>query len=141
MKMNKDTFKMIHSDLIQQVQCIEFDLRRIYAVMCEGKFEDNYRALENCSLGKITKELKKLDYSDDFPELSEEDYKMINDIRVIRNYWCHQCYLDFVYINNDRQREREFQKIAKRLQQDVQRTYYLSEKTEKLYLYILNKFR
>lgn len=141
MKMNRDTFKMIHSELIQQVQCIEFDLRRIYAVMCEGKFEDNYRALENCSLGKITKELKKLDYSDDFPELSEEDYKMINDIRVIRNYWCHQCYLDFVYINNDRQREREFQKIAKRLQQDEQRTYYLSEKTEKLYLYILNKFR
>lgn len=140
MKMNRDTFKMIHSELIQQVQCIEFDLRRIYAVMCEGKFEDNYRALENCSLGKITKELKKLDYSDDFPELSEEDYKMINDIRVIRNYWCHQCYLDFVYINNDRQREREFQKIAKRLQQDEQRTYYLSEKTEKLYLYILNKF-
>ena len=139
--MNRDTFKMIHSELIQQVQCIEFDLRRIYAVMCEGKFEDNYRALENCSLGKITKELKKLDYSDDFPELSEEDYKMINDIRVIRNYWCHQCYLDFVYINNDRQREREFQKIAKRLQQDEQRTYYLSEKTEKLYLYILNKFR
>lgn len=139
--MNRDTFKMIHSELIQQVQCIEFNLRRIYAVMCEGKFEDNYRALENCSLGKITKELKKLDYSDDFPELSEEDYKMINDIRVIRNYWCHQCYLDFVYINNDRQREREFQKIAKRLQQDEQRTYYLSEKTEKLYLYILNKFR
>ena len=57
--MNRDTFKMIHSELIQQVQCIEFDLRRIYAVMCEGKFEDNYRALENCSLGKITKELKK----------------------------------------------------------------------------------
>ena len=134
-------FKMIHSELIQQVQCIEFNLRRIYAVMYEGKFEDNYRALENCSLGKITKELKKLDYSDDFPELSEEDYKMINDIRVIRNYWCHQCYLDFVYVNNDRQREREFQKIAKRLQQDEQRTYDLSVKTEKLYLYILGKFR
>ena len=66
---------------------------------------------------------------------------MINDIRVIRDYWCHQCYLDFVYINNDRQIEREFQKIAKRLQQDEQRTYYLSEKIEKLYLYILDKFR
>ena len=139
--MNRDTFKLIHSELIQQVQCIEFNLRRIYAAMCEGKFEDNYRTLENCSLGKITKELKKLDCSDDLPELSEEDYKVINDIRVIRNYWCHQCYLDFVYINNEREREREFQKIAKRLQQDEQRTYDLSVKTEKLYFYFLDRFR
>ena len=139
--MNRDTFKLIHSELIQQVQCIEFNLRRIYAAMCEGKFEDNYRTLENCSLGKITKELKKLDCSDDLPELSEEDYKVINDIRVIRNYWCHQCYLDFVYINNEQEREREFQKIAKRLQQDEQRTYDLSVKTEKLYFYFLDRFR
>lgn len=139
--MNRDKFKMIHSELIQQVQCIEFNLRRIYAAMCEGKFEDNYRTLENCSLGKITRELKELDYSDGFPELSEEDYQMINDIREIRNYWCHQCYLDFVYINNDREREREFQNIAKRLQQDEQRTYDLSVKTEKLYFYLIDRYR
>ena len=25
----------------------------------------------------------------------------INEIREIRNYWCHQCYLDFIYIEND----------------------------------------
>lgn len=57
-KMDRDTFKMIHSELIQQVQCIEFNLRRIYAAMCEGKFEDNFLALENCSLRQIAKNLK-----------------------------------------------------------------------------------
>lgn len=139
--MDRDTFKMIHSELIQQVQCVEFNLRRIYAAMHKGKFEDNYRALENCNLGKITKELKELDYSDDFPELSKEDYKAINDIRIIRNYWCHQYYIDYIYINNDYEREREFQKIARRLQQDENRTYALLRKTEDLYFYILNKFR
>lgn len=138
--MDRDTFKIIHSELIQQVQCIEFNLRRIYAAMHNGEFEDNFRALENCNLGKIAKELKKLDYSDDLPELSEEDYKMISDIRVIRNYWCHQCYLDFVYISSDSEREREFQKIARRLQQDEKRTYALSVRIEDLYFYILDKF-
>lgn len=29
--MTRDTFKMIHSELIQQVQCIEHDLKVMYA--------------------------------------------------------------------------------------------------------------
>lgn len=139
--MNRDTFKMIHSGLIQQVQYIEHNLRRIYAAMRDGEFEDNFRAVEKCNLGKITKELEALDYSDDCPELSEDIYKMINEIREIRNYWCHQCYLDFIFIHNDYEREREFQKIAKRLQRDENRTHDLSRRLEKLYFYILNKFR
>ena len=31
--MTRDTFKMIHSELIQQVQCIEHDLKVLYAAM------------------------------------------------------------------------------------------------------------
>lgn len=60
----------------------------------------------------IVKELEDLDHSDDCPELSDYDYDLIDDIRKIRNYWCHQCYLDFVYIKNNREREIQFQKIA-----------------------------
>ena len=99
--MDRDTFKLIHSELIQQVQCIEFNLRRTYAAMHEGNFDDNFNRLEKSNLGKIARELENLDYSDDRPELSDDDYDLIDDIREIRNYWCHQCYLDFVYINNN----------------------------------------
>ena len=95
--MDRDTFKLIHSELIQQVQCIEFNLRRTYAAMHEGNFDDNFNRLEKSNLGKIARELENLDYSDDRPELSDDDYDLIDDIREIRNYWCHQCYLDFVY--------------------------------------------
>ena len=139
--MDRDTFKLIHSELIQQVQCIEFNLRRTYAAMCEGDFNKNYKRLEKCNLGKIVKELEDLDYSDNCPELSADDYDLIDNIREIRNYWCHQCYLDFVYINNNKEREMQFQKIAQRLQRDENRTYALSVKSEKIFFSLWKKYR
>ncbi len=139
--MTRDTFKMIHSELIQQVQCIEHDLKLIYAAMRKGNFQSNLKSLHKANLGKIARELEDLDYSDDCPELSEDDYEIIDEIRNIRNYWCHQCYLDFVYIQDNRQREQEFQRIAQRLHYDENRTYALSQKTEKMRIAILNKYR
>ena len=139
--MTRDTFKMIHSELIQQVQCIEYNLKVIYAAMRKGNFESNFNALEKANLGKIARELENLDYSDDRPELSENDYQVIDDIREIRNYWCHQCYLDYIYISNDNQRERAFQKVANRLHYDENRTYDLMLKTEKIKEIILDKYR
>lgn len=139
--MTRDTFKMIHSELIQQVQCIENDLRVIYAAMCKGNFKSNLQSLNKANLGKIARELEELDYSDDFPELSQDDYEIIDEIRNIRNYWCHQCYLDFVYIQDDLQREQTFQNIAQRLHYDENRTYALFKKTEEMRIAILNKYR
>lgn len=139
--MTRDQFKLIHSELIQQVQCIEYNLKIIYAAMRKEDFQSNLQSLGKSNLGKIARELEDLDYSDDCPELSEEDYDTIDKIRNIRNYWCHQCYLDFVYIQNDLQREQEFQRIAQQLHFDENLTYALSQKTEKMRIAILNKYR
>lgn len=139
--MTRDTFKMIHSELIQQVQCIENNLRVIYAAIRKGNFKSNLQSLNKANLGKIARELEALDYSDDFPELSQDDYEVIDAIRNIRNYWCHQCYLDFVYIQDDLQREQAFQRIAQRLHYDENRTYTLFKKTEEMRIAILNKYR
>ena len=46
-----------------------------------------------------------------------------------------------MYINNDREREKKFQKIVQRLQRDENRTYALSVKLEKVYFSILKKYR
>lgn len=139
--MTRDTFKIIHSELIQQVQCIEHDLKVMYAAMKKGRFQSNMEAVSKANLGKIARELEALDYSDDFPELSERDYELIDEIRDIRNYWCHQCYIDFVYISDHYQRERQFQDIAQRLHYDENRTYALMQKIEKMKLCILDKYR
>lgn len=139
--MTRERFKLIHSELIQQVQCIEYNLKVIYAAMRKGNFNVNLQSLNKANLGKIARELENLDYSDDYPELSEDDYDTIDEIRNIRNYWCHQCYLDFVYIQDNWQREQQFQKIAERLHYDENRTYALMQKTEKMRIAILNKYR
>ena len=67
------------------------------------------------NLGKIATALEELDNSDDMPEFSDEEYNTIDEIREIRNYWCHQYYLDFIYIENHYDREIVFQKVAKKL--------------------------
>lgn len=139
--MDRDTFKLIHSELIQQVQCTEFNLKRIYAAMKNGDFNDNFNDLKNSNLGVIARKLKDLDYSDNLPEFTEEEYKTIDDIRKIRNYWCHQCYLDYIYIQNDNEREIRFQEIANRLHYDELRTYDLFKKTESMYKYVFEKYR
>jgi len=93
--MDRNHFKLIHSELIQQVQCVENNLKIIYAAMRKGDFNNNLKTVEKMNLGKIARELETLDNSDGLPELSEEEYDTINEIREIRNYWCHQCYIDF----------------------------------------------
>ena len=138
--LTRDKFKLIHSELIMQVQLIENDLRLIYAAMRKGDFNDNIEILEKANLGKIITELKKLDYSDGNPDLSEKDYKLLNQIREIRNYWCHQCYIDYVYINDDNEREKKFQQIATRLHYDENRTWDLHERIENLRLKMLKSY-
>ena len=139
--MDRNRFKLIHSELIQQVQCVENNLKIIYAAMRKGNFNNNLRSVEKMNLGKIARELEELDYSDDMPEFSEEECNTIDEIREIRNYWCHQCYLDFIYIENDYEREKTFQTIAQKLHYDEYRTYDLFKKTEEMRLIIMRKYR
>lgn len=138
--MARDKFKLIHSELIMQVQCIENDLKLIYAGMHEGNFNKNLDMLEKANLGSVIKKLKELDYSDGHPDLSKRDYELLERIREIRNYWCHQCFLDYVYIKDDRQREYQFQQIAKKLSEDENHTWDLHEHLQKLRIKILEKY-
>lgn len=130
--MTRDKFKLIHSELIMQVQCIEHDMKLIYAGMHKGNFDRNFDTLEKTNLGTMIKKLKDLDYSDGHPDLSKEDYALLEQIREIRNYWCHQCYVDFVYIGDDYARERKFQELARRLSEDENRTWDLHQHLQQL---------
>lgn len=139
--MTRDLFKLIHSELIMQVQLIENDLRLIYAAMKSGDFDENLDYLDKANLGTIIKELRKLDCSDGSPDLKDSDYKLLDEIREIRNYWCHQCYIDHVYISDDAKRENKFQEIANRLHYDENRTWDLHERMEKLRVKSLKKYK
>lgn len=138
--MTKDKFRILHSDLIHYVQCIEHDLRIIYAAMKPGDFAANLDDLEKATLGKIVKELEKLDYSDGHPDLSQSDYDLLDIIREKRNFWCHECYLNYVYIADDEERKERFSEICDMLEFDCRRTMELHAKIERIRLNKLKEY-
>lgn len=140
-KNDRDNFKLTHSQLIMKVQCIEHDLKLIFAFMRKGNVDKNLQLVETMSLGAIINELQELDNSDNNPDLSDADYKLLHEIRELRNYWCHQCYIDFIYIQNDYEREREFQSIYKDLREDEARISDLYKKIEDFRIDELERYR
>ncbi len=131
--MTREQFHTLHSEIIEYFQSIEYDLKRIYSGMSSEDFGDEMDMLEKSNLGNTIRKLKKLDYSDDDPWLTEADYDQLDQIRELRNYWCHQCYIDFAYIQDPWQRENKFQRIANRLQNEHNRVFKLHRKLEDLY--------
>jgi len=132
--MTEQQFKILHSEIMENFQCIEFDLKRIYAGMSSEEFDEEMDMLENSNMGNTLRQLKRLDHSDGDPWLSEDDYKQLDQIREMRNYWCHQCYLDFDYEGSQWKREMAFQKVANRLYNEHNRISKLQQKIESIYL-------
>ena len=80
----------------------------------------------------MLKSLQELDQELGYSKIKEKDYYLLNQIREIRNYRCHQCYIDFHYIENPKEHDKAFQKVADRLHEDELRVYDLQQKIEKL---------
>ena len=136
-----DTFKMIHSELIMSVQYIEQDLRIIYSTIKPGDYEDNYMEVDNKPLGKLLKELRELDEELGYSKIGESDYELLDEIREIRNYWCHQCYLDFHYEEDPIKHDQKFTDVYHRLHEDELRVFNLYQKIEKLRKSVVRKYR
>ena len=131
--MTEEQFRILHSEIIEYFQCIEFDLKRIYSGMSTEDFDDEMDMLETSNLGNTLNKLKRLDESDGDPWLSQADYEELDRIRELRNYWAHQCYIDYLYIENDWQRQMKVQRIANRLSNEHNRIYKLHQKLQNLY--------
>ena len=125
-------FYQLHSRLIMQVQFIENDLRLIYAAISPGDFDEHVDFLDRANLGQILRELKRVDEEDGVPDLEKEDYDRLHRLREGRNYWCHQCFLDFAYISDDCMREEQFNRIADRLAREEEEARGLHQRMEHL---------
>lgn len=138
--MDYNTFKLIHSELIMSVQYIEQDLKLIYAIRKDGGIIANYFDVENFPLGKLINSLREIDQELGNSIIKDKDYKLLNEIREMRNYWCHQCYIDFHYIVNPQEHDKAFQKVANRLHKDELLVYELQKRIEKLRKNVENNY-
>lgn len=94
-----DRYKYILGETIVLYQFMENDLKLIYAGMSEGNFYKNIEKTRNMfkGLGQIIQALEELDNSDFNPYFTKETYSLLHKLARQRNYYCHQCSVEFCY--------------------------------------------
>jgi len=114
MPQEKD-FHVMLGETIKYCQCIEHDIKMIYAGMRGGDIRANMISIERETLGSAVTLLKEMDNQRSRPYFSYSDYGTLFGITRIRNYWAHQGYVDYIYQPREtvgRKFELQFQKLT-----------------------------
>lgn len=95
--MELNEYRILHSQIIEQYQLIEFHLEGLFALL-EGKgnnFEELARRVENDAMGELIRKVRFLikEYKM-FDIITKEDFKILDTIRDDRNYYCHENFLE-----------------------------------------------
>lgn len=134
-----DRFHLLVGKTMMECQCIEHDVKVIYAAMRKGDFRRNYEYIATYTLGKTLAELEELDICNVNPFFSVNDYELLDSIRNIRNHWAHRGYVEFAYKGGD-DFNRAFNEQYKRLKEDCDMLVGLSEQTEKIRFEVMKEF-
>lgn len=135
-----DLFKLIHSELIMSAQYIEQDLKIIYITL-RGDSSKNLEDFNLQTMGTSLHKLHELDEELGYCKIKKSDYALLDEVRNIRNYWCHQCYLDFHYIENPDEHYEAFLSVLNKLKREETKVYELQVKMEKLRKCVVRKHR
>lgn len=138
-----EEFHHMLGQTIMYCQIVEWDIKRIYCAMRRGDIVDNFEMLkqQRWTLGETLVELQKLDYSDNRPYLSLSDYEYLKKVTGKRNHWCHEAYINFVYLGDDFASSREYQKECRRLIEDNQTLSEVYLKLEQVRLKAMHDFK
>lgn len=119
-------------------QAIEHDIKLIYAGMKAGDMDANLSMIaeKKMTLGTVLGNLKALDRSDKNWFFSDGDYELLKQITDIRNHWAHKAYCEFIYSD----RNDDFIRQARRLENDHNRLEKLSKTIEEVRLKVLRKY-
>ena len=90
-------FHVVVGETLMECQRIEHDIKLIYAGMLKGDFEQNLNSIKNETLGAVLIELERLDNCDGNPYFKFADYKLLREIKNVRNWLAHKAYMDFMY--------------------------------------------
>lgn len=142
-KLLLDEFHLLLGQTIMYCQIIEGDIKHIYCAMRKGDIFENFFMIEQqkWTLGETLVELQKLDYSDNRPYLSLEDYDYLRKLTRKRNHWCHESYINFVYLGEDFASSKEYQKECRRLIEDNQTLAEVYKKLEQVRQRAMHDFK
>lgn len=125
---------------IMYCQIIEHDVKRIYAAMLIGDYYDNLEKTEKWSLGQTVQKLKALDFSNNKPYISANDYNFLKQMTEKRNHWCHQAYQNFLY-NKQFLQSKEYADECRKLERDNERLSNVCDALEKVRIQAIEDFR
>ena len=94
-----DQYKYLLGETIMLYQFMENDLKLIYAGLLSGSFYKNIEYVRSTfkGLGQIVIALEELDNVGDDPYFSRDTYALLHKLARQRNYYCHQCCMEFCY--------------------------------------------
>lgn len=90
-------FRLMHSELIEQYQFIEFHLEGIYACLCREGFFPGLEQVERDNIGKLMKRIKQLEEECSVSVFTESEWQELEYMAERRNFWCHACYVNMVF--------------------------------------------
>ena len=114
-------------EILMYCQCIEHDIKRIYAFLTDGGFEKNMIRIEQerWTLGTVVHALRDFEKDEEKPFFSASDYELLGEIVRIRNYYAHEVYLSFCYLDNEDDLNFSYERECKRITNDKTRLYDL----------------
>ena len=113
-------FHALVGEVLMYCQCIEHDIKQIYAHMADGGVGNNLLLMdeERWTLGQTVTKLKECDQSWDDPLFSSKDYDTLFQIVRFRNYYAHNVYCTFCYLDDEAEFERGYNEAVTRLLRD-----------------------
>lgn len=88
--------------------------------MLKGNVNEHFNDIETVALDQMIKILKKLDWSDNKPLISKDDYSYLSKICENRNHWAHNLFSQFVY-KKGWLYSKEYQKQCDKFNEDRQK--------------------
>lgn len=95
--MDLNQYRLVHSELVEHYQFIEFHLEGIYAAFRGEGFCDGLRQVEKHSIRKLMQEIRDLEKTRSRSVLTEAQWQELEQVNQRRNFWCHECYIDMVF--------------------------------------------
>lgn len=138
--LSNEEFHKLVGETIMYCQCIEHDVKLIFAGMKAGDFQANLREIKRANLGDTLKELELLDKSDNKPYFADSDYRLLDKIRIVRNYLAHESYREFLYLLGEEQ-DRAYERVCEKLQKEKQQLEDLYKSVEQVRMNVLRNYR
>lgn len=137
--MNFHDFKFKAGEIVMFCQIIEANIKIIYANVLGGDKQLTWNEIAKDTLGTMCKKLEAFDKQNKL--LSSDDYYYLHLVAGIRNHWCHQAYINFLYVPGDFSQSVQYKQECAKLEVDHAKLSRIYKALEDIRINVVRKSR